>query len=144
MCLFFSKSTDYLWQFYGTSTVDLFADESNFRVKKFFANYRTPSAAGVNAFCHSWDQENAWICPPGKKVIQVVRKIRLTKGKGLLIVPEWPTAVYWPFIMDTNGDPKEPFKQVVKFRPKVVQNQRARSPISGSPSFGFLALHYDN
>ena len=128
---------------YGPFTVDLFADESNFRVKKFYANYRTPRAAGVNAFCHSWDAENAWICPPGKKIIQVIRKIRLSSGRGLLIVPEWPTAAFWPFLIDAKGEPHKPFKELERFRPKVVQNQRARSPISGNPAFSFLALHYD-
>ena len=102
---------------FGPFTIDLFAEENNFKVGKFYANYKCPSAHGVNAFCHSWDNENAWICPPVKKIIQVIKKIQLTRGSGLLVVPEWPTASFWPFIQTSSGKYSACFKRTIRFRP---------------------------
>jgi hypothetical protein len=55
-------------------TIDLFADESNFKVQRFYSNFACPSSLGIDAFCHSWDSEIAWICPPVNSIIRVIKK----------------------------------------------------------------------
>jgi hypothetical protein len=37
-------------------TIDLFADESNHKVERFYSHL-CPSSLGIDAFCHSWDNE---------------------------------------------------------------------------------------
>ena len=71
-----------LSQKFGPFTIDLFAEEANYRVPRFYSSFMTLSSEGVNAFCHSWDNEEALICPPVNKIIGVFRKIKLTKGWG--------------------------------------------------------------
>ena len=134
------KSFDNLSEQFGPFTVDLFAEENNHRVKKFYSSFRCPSSSGVNAFCHSWDRENAWICPPVNKILQVVRKIKLTNGTGVLIVPKWSSARFWPFLVGPTGQVREPFRTMVEFRPIIIQNQQARSALSGETIFAMLAL----
>lgn len=129
---------------FGPFTVDLFAEENNYQVKKFYSNYKCPLSSGINTFCHSWDKENAWVCPPVKKIIQVMKKLQSTKGSGVLVVPEWQRASFWPFIQTSSGEYSACFKNMVRFHPKIVQNQRARSALSGDTGFAFLALFYDN
>ena len=109
-------------------------------LKKFYSSFRCPSSSGVNAFCHSWDRENAWICPPVNKILQVVRKIKLTNGTGVLIVPKWSSARFWPFLVGPTGQVREPFRTMVEFRPIIIQNQQARSALSGETIFAMLAL----
>ena len=137
-------SYDMLNKQFGPFSVDLFAEENNYKVKKFYSNYRCPSTSGVNAFCHSWDGEKAWVCPPIKKIIQVIRKIKVSRGSGLLVVPEWPTASFWTFIKDGKGQLQKPFSKAVRFEPEIKQNQRARSALQGKTEFAFLALFYEN
>ena len=48
----------------GPFTIDCFADESNKKVPRFFSNFLCPTSLGIDAFSHSWDYENCWICPP--------------------------------------------------------------------------------
>jgi len=73
-------------------TVDLFADETNKKVAKFYSEYFSPTSAGTDAFVQDWTYENCWICPPVKYIIRIIRKIKAIKCKGVLIVPDRHTA----------------------------------------------------
>jgi hypothetical protein len=129
---------------FGPFTIDLFADQSNHKTDRFYANFLCPSSLGVDAFCHTWDNEVAWICPPVNCIIPTIRKIILTTGEGVLIVPKWPTARFWPVLCPDGATPIFPFKDVYEFRPNIVQNSRARSPLSGCPPFSFLAIYFNS
>jgi hypothetical protein len=126
---------------YGPFTIDLFADQSNKKVDRFYSNFACPTSIGVDAFCHNWDNEVAWICPPVKLVIQTIRKIKSTKGKGVLICPKWPTARFWP-VLFPRGNITEPFTHVAEISPLILQNQRARSILAGRVDHLFLACFY--
>jgi len=126
---------------YGPFSIDLFADQSNKKVTRFYSNYHCPTSIGIDAFCHSWDGEVAWICPPVKLIIQVIRKIKLTKGKGVLICPKWPTARFWP-ILFPQGKVTAPFSDVIEISPLILQNQHARSMLAGKVNYPFLACFY--
>ena len=128
----------------GPFTIDCFADESNKKVGRFFSNFLCPSGLGVDAFSHSWDQENCWICPPVKKILSVIKKLSTVKGRGVLIVPKWTTANFWPFLFPGGKNLTPIFQGIMEFSPYICQNQRARSVISGKTPFPFLALSYCN
>ena len=57
-------------------TIDLFASDSNTKCKRFFSNFYCKRTNGIDAFSHSWDGEVAWICPPIREVIKVIRKLK--------------------------------------------------------------------
>ena len=126
----------------GPFTLDCFADESNKKVRRFLSNFACPTSLGIDALCHSWDKENCWICPPVSKVLAVFKKLMHTKGRGVLIIPKWPTANFWPILFPDGRNPSSAFDGTVEFNPKILQNQRARSVISGETSFPFLACYY--
>ena len=129
---------------YGPFTVDLFANEFNRKVSKFYAQFFAPSAAGVEAFSQDWHGERAWVCPPVKHVIGVIKKIRQEAMSGILIVPDWKSARYQTFVYCRNGELKWPFKKRVEFKPYLKQTSGGKSALKGQPRFAMLALLFDS
>jgi hypothetical protein len=125
---------------YGPFTIDLFAAENNAKVKRFYSEFFSQSSKGVNAFCHSWDGEMAWVCPPIKCIINAVFKIEKTEGSGVLLIPKWPTARFWPIIFPDGTNPRSVFKEAEEIQPWLTQNQEARSVLSGKTKFTFVAF----
>lgn len=124
---------------FGPFSLDPFADSSNAKTERFFSDFLCPNTSGINAFAHSWDNEHVWLCPPVSKIIPTLRKIVSSNLTGVLIVPAWETANFWPLLFPQN---KKPFyiNSVQKIYPTIIQNQRALSPLSGKTPFGFLVL----
>lgn len=126
---------------FGPFTLDLFADSSNAKTKKFFSDFLCPHSSGINAFAHSWDKETLWVCPPVSKIVQVLRKLKESNCKGVLVIPKWQTADFWPFILDLQQQ-KTIFQKISEIHPTIIQNQRALSPLNGKTSFSFLAIQF--
>ena len=127
------------WQF----TIDMFADDQNKKCDLFYSNFWCPETRGIDAFSQNWDNETAWICPPVKEIIRVVRKIRLHKMSGVLIVPEWPASEFWPVIFSKESKIEPPFRSAKTLRPYIVTNgEKPCYPLSGYTSFRFLALTF--
>jgi hypothetical protein len=125
------------WEF----TVDLFANQMNAKTKRFFSTFYEPAAAGIDAFAQEWDRETIWACPPVKDIIKCIKKCKISSLEGVLIVPEWQTADFWPFIFDKKGRLLKPFVNVKKIKPFIVSNNTGPIfPMSGHTKFGFLAL----
>jgi hypothetical protein len=62
------ESFQFLEETYGPFSVDLFADEGNARVKRFYSKFFSFNAEGVEAMCQDWSGENAWVSPPSQDV----------------------------------------------------------------------------
>lgn len=129
---------------FGKFTVDLFADEANFKVSKFYSAYYSPKTSGVEAFAQSWAGEKAWACPPIKLVIRTIRKITREPLSGLLIVPDWKSAQYRPLIFGAHQKLKWPFQEVHAFRPSIQQTSGAGTSLRGVPKFDMLALFFSS
>ena len=83
-------------------------------------------------------------------IVSSVRALSSCSGYGTLIVPQWPSAYFWPFLHDSSS----PFKSFVKVvfellciedllleGPGQRQIYKARpSVFSGCPRFRMLAL----
>ena len=132
----------YLSQKYGPFSVDLFADESNHRTPKFYSDFASPSSSGVNAFAHSWSNEDCFACPPVNLVIQTIKKIAQEPSQGILVIPKWSTARFWPFVFPDGKNLGNTFSSYEEICPTIIQNQRARSPLAGRTSFNFLAIAF--
>ena len=80
-------------------TIDLFAS----RLNKQFANYVAyrpdPEALAVDAFSISWKEHICYCFPPFSVINQVLQKIQQDKATGVIVVPQWPTQVWWPVLM---------------------------------------------
>ena len=137
-----SKSFDLINSQFGPFTLDPFADCSNAKTLRFFSNFICPNTMGVDAFAHSWQAENLWLCPPVSKIIPTIRKLKSTSPvSGVLIVPAWTAAPFWPLLFPSSNERPKFIQKISEFRPTIVQNQRALSPLSGLPPFAFLMIH---
>jgi len=124
-------------------TIDLFASDKNNKCTRFFSNYFCTGTNGIDAFCHSWEGEVAWACPPISLACRTIRKIRSTQMSGVLFVPEWQTADYWTEIFDKKGQMLGPFTRCRLFRPFIMQGDfNHKSPFRGRVNFNFLALDF--
>ena len=55
------------------------------------------------AFSFRWDNENNWLFPPPKLIPRVLQHLAFSKAEGTLIIPEWPSAHWWPLIYQEKG-----------------------------------------
>jgi hypothetical protein len=122
-------------------TIDLFASDQNKKCQKFFSNFYCHDTAGIGAFSHSWEDEVAWVCPPIREVIRIVRRLQTSKTSGVPFVPEWKTANYLVEIFNREGSLLWPYKFVKTHIPFIIQSKfDYRSPLTGRVKFNFLAI----
>ena len=102
---------------------------------------------GVNAFAIPWTKMAAWVCPPTGRIVEVIRKISRSTGMtGILVVPAWKTAIYWPFVCPDGRSATECFESVTLFRPFILQGEtnEGNNLLRGFTSFPFLALYINS
>ena len=98
------KWLDYVW---GPHTVDRFADHLNAHTQRFNSRFWVPGSEAVDTFTCNWSEENNWWYPPVYLIPRVIRHAQLTKARGTLIVPQWPSAPYWPLLFPNGSDPAD-------------------------------------
>ena len=126
-------------------SIDLFATFKNAQCQRFYSNFWCKETQGIDAFCHDWNGEVAWVCPPIKLILKVIRKIKTSNISGILFVPEWQTSDFWPEIFNKDKRLRSPFTNCEVHRPFLMQeNFDYRSPFSGHTKFNFLALYFNN
>jgi hypothetical protein len=79
---------------------DLFASSSNAKLPKFAARLAEwGHSEWVNAFALDWSTlGEVWACPPPGLVVPVLRQFVVQKAVGILLIPRWKTAKYWPIL----------------------------------------------
>lgn len=85
---------------WGRHTIDLFANTRNAKVYRFFSKFWCPGTVGVDAFAHEWKNDVVWAVPPISLVPRFLEHFMMFGRKGTLVVPKWPSAQFWPFIVD--------------------------------------------
>ena len=73
-------------------------------------NMPPPGCSGVDALAQDWRDEIKWVCPPVSAIVPSVRALSSCSGHGTLIVPQWPSAYFWPFLHESSSQ----FKSFVK------------------------------
>lgn len=81
---------------YGSFTVDLFASRINSKCKRFCSRYPDPEASIVDSFTISWTREQFYAFPPFAVILPTLRKIISDEATGIVVVPNWPTQVWFP------------------------------------------------
>jgi hypothetical protein len=79
---------------------DLFASSSNAKFPRFAARFAEwGHKEWINAFALDWSSlGEVWACPPPGLVVPVLRQFVRQKATGVLMVPRWRTAKYWPVL----------------------------------------------
>ena len=87
---------------HGPYAIDLFASHTNHQVPAYYSWHNTPDTAGVDAFRFRWGRQ-CWCNPPFRLVGRVWRHGQTCGAKMTLVVPFWPSAVWWHRL--TAGSP---------------------------------------
>ena len=128
---------------WGPFSVDCFANDYNKRLDRFFSLYNSPGCAGVDAFCFNWKDELCLLVPPVCVVGKTLRHLQLCNATGVLVVPAWPSAHYWPMLLDEFH---VSIKDCLRVKGKnALRHGHNTNSILGSPNFvgDVLALYID-
>ena len=85
---------------WGPFTVDCFASYANTKLPRFYSRFYSPNTLGVDALSHSWEGENCWLVPLISLITQLIEHFKSCKCVGALVVPYWPSAIFWPCIIN--------------------------------------------
>ena len=129
-----------LW---GPHDVDRFANYHNRQLERFNSRFWNPQSEAVDAFTVNWHGENNWWCPPVTIVPRVIQHACKTKAEGTLIVPQWPSAPFWPMLFPAANTTAKFVVDVCQL-PDVewllLPGRSGKTLFSGPPNTNILAL----
>ena len=82
----------------GHVDIDRFASKENRKTMRFNSRYFDPSAEATDAFTQHWGYTRNWLVPPIYMITRVIDYLQLCQGFGILVVPKWESAYFWPTI----------------------------------------------
>ena len=85
---------------WGSFTVDCFANSYNTKCSKFYSLFLVPGTAGVDAFTFNWEGEFCLLVPPVAVVGRCLQHLVKCRASGVLVVPVWQSAYFWPLLCD--------------------------------------------
>ena len=91
---------------WGNLDVDYFASEHNAKLAIFYSRFWCYKSSGVDAFTFDWSQSFGLYVPPIVLVSRVLKKMESCNAKGILVVPEWRSANFWPLLCSFYGEMK--------------------------------------
>ena len=125
-------------------TLDPFASPSNARCDRFFSQYAYPRSLATDAFSVSWSGECLFACPPIGKLIASWKKICATPlVKGVIILPAWKTATFWPVIYPDGIHSSWPAQSAHRFDPFINVGQFYAGVMNGKNNYVFIAIYFD-
>lgn len=129
---------------FGPFDVDCFASSTNNRCPRFYARVWCPEAAEVNAFSQPWTGGTHYLHPPVSQVAFVVKKIVEDGTVGVLVVPSWPSAVFWPILCPDGRHLARLATDMWKFQPRLRTGPLCYSRLfTSTPKFNKLAVRVD-
>ena len=122
-------------------------------IEEFVVQILTASLLSLVAAVQDLSGENNLVCPPVGLVGDAVQVLTACSGRGTLIIPEWPSAYFWPLLRDGPSRFKSFVRQVFvlpAIKDLVLEGPGQRqiykshpSVFHGCPKFRMLALHVD-
>lgn len=129
---------DMIQQRFGQLQVDWFASNYNAKLPKFYSRFWNPSSSGVDAFVEFWGNEFGLFVPPITVIYRVLKKMIMDKVYGVLVIPCWRSAVFWPFLC-----PNGLFRQeIVDWFDLPTQKEFYVKNKNGRGIFGNIDLHF--
>jgi len=95
---------------WGPFTIDRFADSFNTKLTRFNLKFYCCNTEGVNALIKDWSKDNNWLVPPIGLISNVIKQVIFQKASGVLIIPKWKSAKFWPLLVNYD----ETFKEFIK------------------------------
>ena len=118
---------------WGPLTVDYFSNDYNKKLDRFYSLFDSPGCEGVDAFSYDWHGELGLFVPPVCVAGRVLKHLKLCQSKGVLIVPDWPSAHFWPMLMNEFN----PFiEDCLRIKGKnVLEHGHNINSLLGSPDY---------
>jgi hypothetical protein len=88
---------------WGNLEIDFFASKHNAKLDCFYSRFLCEGTSGVDAFTYNWGNVFGLFVPPIILIPRVLCKMQACRARGVLIVPEWKSASFWPLICSKNG-----------------------------------------
>ena len=85
---------------WGKPDIDLFASRLNSQLDRFISWHPDPDAEAVNAFSIEWSSEFYYLFPPFSLIARCVQKINRDQSECLMILPLWPTQIWYSVILE--------------------------------------------
>jgi len=81
--------------------MDRFANNWNAKCLTFNSLSYCVGSSGVDAFAYNWGPPTKnWLFPPPRLVGRTLLHLQKCKGEGLLLVPFWKSAAFYPLLTD--------------------------------------------
>ena len=85
---------------WGPLSIDCFANHYNAKLPRFYSLFHSPGCEGVDCFASNWKGENCLLVPPVSVAGRALKHLRLCRSKGVLVVPFWSSAHFWPMLKE--------------------------------------------
>ena len=97
---------------WGSHTVDRFADLYNCQIQRFNPHHWCLGLEAVDTFTCDWGVDNNWWCPPLYPIPRLLKHAEATRVQGTLVVPQWPSAPFWPLFFPDESHSAECIQQI--------------------------------
>ena len=88
-------------------TLDVYASRETHQLRRYMSWYQDPQAVAQNALIHPWDPVS-YLFPPVPMVMKSLHKIKDEKVEVIMVIPHWPTSLWWPLILELMVEPLLP------------------------------------
>ena len=98
----------------------------------------------MDAFTCNWGGENNWWCPPIHLIPRLLGHAKETQAKGTLIVPQWPSAPFWPMLFASKVRQNVLATEVIeKEKVEICCGRSGDQLFAGRPNTNLLAVRLD-
>ena len=80
-------------------TLDVFASRRTHQLQRYMSWYPDSQAVAQDALIHPWDP-TSYLFPPVPLILKSLQKIMSERLTVVMIVPHWPTALWWSLIQE--------------------------------------------
>lgn len=93
-----------LARFQVSPTLDCFASKETKMLPRYMTWYPDPEAVARDAMLNPWDNV-CYLFPPVPLILKVLQKVKMEKVQAVLIVPMWPSALWWSVLQELLMEP---------------------------------------
>ena len=108
--------------FHLNPTLDVFASRETKMLPRYMTWYPDQEAVARDALLHPWDPVS-YAFPPVPLILKSLQKLEKEKITLVMILPQWPTTLWWPLVQSLLIDPILPLPY---FRTILTMVDRSR------------------
>ena len=109
--------------FHVSPTLDIFASKETKKLQRYMSWFPDPDAVARDALLHPWDPVS-YAFPPVPLILKALQKLEREKIRVVMILPKWPSALWWPHVQSLLLDPILPLPS---YRTVLTMVDRSRN-----------------